>query len=135
MKELTIKAVIENLPAVTAFLDEILEGADCSLKAQMQLDVAMDELFGNIARYAYAPGEGKAKISFKCLEGPRRAVITFADRGIPFDPTKAEEPDISLPAEKRKIGGLGILMVRKSMDDVRYEHKNGQNILTVIKKF
>ncbi|MBQ6215002.1 MAG: SpoIIE family protein phosphatase [Oscillospiraceae bacterium] len=135
VKEILIDAKPENLPELTDFAEKFLDEIGCPLKTKLQIDVMLDEIFTNIVSYAYAPGEGKARISFKCLEGPRRAVITFADRGIPFDPTKAEEPDISLPAEKRKIGGLGILMVRKSMDDVRYEHKNGQNILTVIKKF
>jgi sigma-B regulation protein RsbU (phosphoserine phosphatase) len=133
VKEILIDAKPEKLPELTEFAENFLDEIGCPLKTKLQIDVMLDEIFTNIVSYAYAPGEGKARISFECLEGPKRAVITFADRGMPFDPTKVEEPDISLPAEERKIGGLGILMVRKTMDDVSYEYKDGQNILTVIK--
>ena len=133
VKEILIDAKPEKLPELTEFAENFLDEIGCPLKTKLQIDVMLDEIFTNIVSYAYAPGEGKARISFECLEGPKRAVITFADRGMPFDPTKVEEPDISLPAEERKIGGLGILMVRKTMDDVSYEYTDGQNILTVIK--
>ena len=134
MKELTIKAVIENLPAVTAFLDEILEGADCSMKAQMQLDVAMDELFGNIARYAYAPGEGDATVRINVDAETRVAEVTLIDSGIPFNPLEASQPDTSASAEDRPIGGLGIFLVRKTMDDVSYVRDGDRNVLTLRKK-
>ena len=134
MKELTIKAVIENLPAVTAFLDEILEGADCSMKAQMQLDVAMDELFGNIARYAYAPGEGDATVRVSVDADARVAEVTLIDSGIPFNPLEASQPDTAASAEDRPIGGLGIFLVRKTMDDVSYVRDGDRNVLTLRKK-
>ena len=134
MKELTIKAVIENLPAVTAFLDEILEGADCSMKAQMQLDVAMDELFGNIARYAYAPGEGDATVRINVDAETRVAEVTLIDSVIPFNPLEASQPDTSASAEDRPIGGLGIFLVRKTMDDVSYVRDGDRNVLTLRKK-
>jgi len=133
VKEIVIDANPEKLSDVTDFAENFLDGIGCPLKAKLQIDVMIDEIVTNIASYAYALGDGKVKISFEALEEPRRVVITFADSGIPFDPTKVEEPDVTLPAEKREIGGLGILMVRKSMDDLRYEYKNGQNILTVTK--
>ncbi len=134
MKELTIKAAIENLPAVTAFLDEILEAADCSMKAQMQLDVAMDELFGNIARYAYAPGEGDATVRVSVDADARVAEVTLIDSGIPFNPLEASQPDTAASAEDRPIGGLGIFLVRKTMDDVSYVRDGDRNVLTLRKK-
>ncbi len=134
MKRMTIKAAVENLNEVLAFVDEQLEAAECPMKTQMQIDVAVEEIFVNIAHYAYAPGSGNAVIGVRVDEETRTAVITFADNGIPYDPTAAEDPDVSLPAEERDIGGLGIFMVKKSMDTVRYEYKDGQNILTLTKK-
>ncbi len=132
MDEIRLEAKLENLNQVLAFVDEHLEAADCPLKAQMQIDVAVEEMFVNIAQYAYAPGVGEAVISLG-LEGGF-AVITLRDRGVPFDPLAKEDPDVSLPAEERRIGGLGIFMVKKSMDDMRYTYENGQNILTIKKK-
>jgi len=84
MKELTIPATLENIPAVTAFIDEQLEALNCSMKAQMQIDIAIDELFGNIAHYAYGDGTGEATVRFDFDETTRSAVITFMDRGVPF---------------------------------------------------
>ncbi len=134
MNEITVEARVENIPIVTAFIDGELEKADCSPKAQMQIDIAIDEIFANISSYAYLPGTGNATVRFELEEENRTAVIRFLDCGIPFNPLETEEPDITLPAEKRRIGGLGIFMVRKSMDSVAYEYANGQNILTIRKQ-
>ena len=134
MNEITLKATIENIPRATAFIDEALEAAACSMKAQMQIDVAMDELFGNIARYAYAPGEGEATVRFHLQEETRTASITLIDSGIPFNPLSVAEPDTTSAAQDRPIGGLGIFLVRKTMDDMAYEYRDGKNILTIRKK-
>ncbi len=133
MKELNIDAKIENLDEVLAFLDGELEMADCPMKEQMQLDVAVEEIFVNIASYAYAPGTGYALIQLSILEDPRRVQVTFVDEGVPYDPLKKDDPDITLSAEERQIGGLGIYMVKKSMDNMTYEYKDKKNILTIEK--
>ena len=133
MKEMTVDAAIENIPAVTAFVEEQLEKYDCTMKAQMQIDIAIDELFSNIAQYAYTPKTGKATVRLEVTEDPMAVVITFIDNGVPYDPLAKEDPNVSLPADERQIGGLGIFMVKKSMDEITYEYKNGQNILTIKK--
>lgn len=133
MKELTIDATIENVPAVTAFVDEQLEQLDCPMKTQIQVDVAIDELFGNIAHYTYNPEVGPATVRVEVTENPLAVVITFIDNGVPYDPLAKEDPDITLSAEEREIGGLGIYMVKKSMDDISYEYKDGKNILRIKK--
>ena len=135
MKELSLLATIDNLPTVLAFLEEQLEEADCPLKTQMRLAVAAEEIFVNIASYAYAHEDniGKAVIRVETLEDPLRVVLTFMDNGMPYDPLAKEDPDVTLSAEDRKIGGLGIFMTKKSMDNIQYEYKNGQNILTIEK--
>jgi len=135
MKELYIDAVVENIDVVTDFVNEQLEQYNCPMKAQMQIDIAIDELFGNIAHYAYNPETGQATVRVEVLEEPLSVVITFIDHGIPYDPLSAEEPDTTLSAEERQIGGLGIYMVKKSMDEIAYEYKDGQNILRIKKDF
>ena len=135
MKEMTLKAVIESIPAVTDFVDAQLEAIDCPMKAQMQINVAIDEIFSNIANYAYVPETGSVTIKVEVDENPLCAAITFIDQGIPFDPFAEERPDTTrLPAKERPIGGLGLFMVQQTMDDVSYEYKDGQNILTIRKK-
>ena len=134
MKELTIAATVENIDAVTDFVNEQLEALDCPMKAQMQIDIAIDELFGNIAHYAYNPDVGEATVRVEVLEDPLSVVITFIDGGVPYDPLSAEDPDITLSAEERSIGGLGIFMVKKSMDEISYRYENGSNILSIRKK-
>ena len=134
MKELTLKAAIDGIPEVTAFIDEQLEALDCPMKAQAQIDVAIDELFGNIARYAYGDGVGNATVRTDFDEQTRRFSITFVDRGVPFNPLQNTDPDVTLSAEERGIGGLGIFMVKKSMDEMEYRHENGCNILTIYKQ-
>ena len=133
MRELTIDAAVDNIPAVTDFVNEQLESHACSMKAQMQIDIAIDELFGNIAHYAYNPDIGPATVRVELTEEPLRVIITFVDNGVPYDPLKQEDPDTALSAEERQTGGLGIYMVKKSMDAVEYEYKDGQNILKITK--
>jgi len=133
MKELTIAATVENIETVTDFVNEQLEAFDCPMKAQMQIDIAIDELFGNIAHYAYNPEIGKATVRVEVIEDPLAVTITFIDNGVPYDPLAKADPDTTLSAEEREIGGLGIYMVKKSMDDITYEYKDGQNILAIKK--
>ena len=133
MKEMTIAATVENIGAVTDFVDEQLEALDCPMKAQMQIDIAIDELFGNIAHYAYNPDVGEATVRVEVTGEPLSVVITFIDGGVPFDPLSAADPDTTLSAEERAIGGLGVFMVRKTMDDVSYRYENGRNILSIRK--
>lgn len=134
MKELTIDATVENITQVTAFVDEQLEALGCPMKAQMQLDIAIDEIFGNIAHYAYTPQVGPATVQVEIVKDPLSVVVSFIDKGIPYDPLSREDPDVELSAEERKIGGLGIYMVKKSMDEITYEYKDGQNILRIKKQ-
>lgn len=133
MRELTIDASVDNIEAVTEFVNQQLEALDCPMKAQMQIDIAIDELFGNIAHYAYNPKVGAATVRVEVQEDPFAVVVTFIDNGVPYDPLKRDDPNTTLSAEEREIGGLGIYMVKKSMDDVLYEYKDGQNILTIKK--
>lgn len=134
MRELTLEAKIDNLNQALAFVDGVLEETDCPPKIQMQIDVAVEELFVNIAHYAYAPGTGNATIRVETEQNPPSVSVTFIDSGVPFDPLKKPDPDVTLSAEHRQIGGLGIYMVKKSMDEMRYACRDGQNILTIIKK-
>ena len=134
MKELTIDATIENAAAVTAFVDGQLEQLGCPAKTQMKVDIAIDELFGNIANYAYTPGIGAVTVRIEVTDDPPAVAITFIDRGVPYDPLAKEDPDITLSAKDRQIGGLGIYMVKKMMDDITYEYKDGQNILKIRKE-
>ena len=133
MKELKLAATVENIEVVTDFVNELLEELDCPMKAQMQIDIAIDEIFGNIAHYAYAPEVGDATVRVEVTEAPFGVEITFIDNGTPYDPLAKEDPDVTLSAEERKIGGLGIYMVKKSMDDVTYEYQEGKNILKIRK--
>ena len=133
-KELKITALIENLSEVMAFIEQNLEESDCPLKAQMQIAVAAEEIYVNIAHYAYAPGTGEATVRLEITDEPS-VRLTFIDSGVPFDPLKKPDPDVTLAAEDRQIGGLGIYMTKKAMDDVIYEYKDGQNVLTLVKKF
>ena len=134
MKELTIDATVENIEKVTAFVDEQLEVLGCPSKAQMQINIAIDELFGNIAHYAYNPEVGPATVRVDVLQEPLSVVVTFIDNGVAYDPLAKEDPDVALSAEERQIGVLGIYMVKKSMDEISYEYKEGQNILRIKKQ-
>ena len=134
MKEWTFDAILENIPMITELIDEELEILGCPLKAQMQIDVAIDELFSNIANYAYKTKTGKATVRFEFDEKKRIISITFIDNGVSYNPLKKEDPDVTLSAEERKIGGLGIFLVKKTMDKMIYRFENGCNILTIQKQ-
>ena len=134
MNELVTEAINSNLPNVLAFVDEQLEAVGCPMRTQAQIDVAVEELFVNIANYAYDTVSGKVTVQVSVYEEPLRVEITFIDNGRQYDPLAKPDPDITLPAKKRNIGGLGIFMVKKSMDDVCYEYRDGKNILLIRKK-
>lgn len=134
MKELTIEAVLENVDTVIDFIDEQLVEYGCGMKDKMAIDVAADELFTNIASYAYNPEKGNATVRVEVFEDPLAVEITFIDNGVPYDPLAKADPDTTLSVEDRPIGGLGIFIVKKSMDAVNYEYREGRNILTIRKK-
>ena len=115
MAEITVAADLDSLNDVLAFVDGEMERAGCSMKLMTQVDMAVEEIFVNIARYAY------------------QIVVGFADRGRPFNPLDRKDPDVTLDAEARQLGGLGILMAKKLMDDIQYEYRDGKNILTLRK--
>ena len=131
---LTVPAEISRLPEVLAFIDERLEAAGCPVRTQIQIDVAVEELYVNIAHYAYSPGKGKAAIRTAFDPETRVFEIEFRDRGNPFDPLARPDPDVTLSAEKRRIGGLGIFMAKKSLDELVYSREDGENILRARKR-
>ena len=133
MREIEVEAIIENLHSVLAFVDEQLDEVNCSSSTKMTVEVAVEELFVNIASYAYEDVVGKATIQTTLLENPLAIEITLIDSGIPYNPLERKDPDITLPLHKRKRGGLGVFMVKVTMDDVEYEYKDGKNILTIRK--
>ena len=133
MKELVVEADRKNLWEVQSFIDELLEEAGCPMPTQIAIDVAVEELFVNIAGYAYEQGEGAVAVQVTVHEDPLSVEITFIDNGVPYDPLAKEDPDVTLSAKERKKGGLGIFLVKNTMDDVSYEYKDGKNILTIKK--
>ncbi len=133
MKELIIEAKDDNLYQVLDFVNEQLDEKDCSPEVKIQIDIAVEEIFVNISHYAYNPEVGPATIRAEVSGEPLTVTLTFLDHGMPYDPLAKDDPDITLSAEEREIGGLGIFMVKKSMDKVDYEYRDGQNILTIKK--
>ena len=134
MRELVIEADRSNMPQVQAFIDKQLEEIDCPLMTQTVIDIAVEELFVNIASYAYDSGTGMAVVQVTVHEDPLSVEITFIDNGRQYDPLAKADPDTTISsAKQRKKGGLGIFMVKKSMDNVNYEYKDGKNILTIKK--
>ena len=133
MAEITVAADLDSLNDVLAFVDGEMERAGCSMKLMTQVDMAVEEIFVNIARYAYHPEAGEASVRCEAGGDPFQIVVGVADRGRPFNPLDREDPDVTLDAEARQLGGLGILMAKKLMDDIQYEYRDGKNILTLRK--
>ena len=134
MTNQTFPAKTEALPDILGFVEETLEGIGCPMKIQMAVCVAIEEVFVNVAHYAYGGGAGDMNLGIGFDEEKRAITFRMTDRGIPFDPLKKPDPDITLSAEEREIGGLGIFITKKTMDCVTYAYENGENILTMIKK-
>ena len=135
MEKRIFNAETINLDEVLEFIDSQLKKSGCNMKTQMQIDVAAEEIFVNVAHYAYKPDIGPVEVCVELKDDPRRVCVTFIDRGRPFDPLEKPDPDITLSADEREVGGLGIYMVKKTMDDVIYKFSDGQNHLTMVKNF
>ena len=127
----TFPAKTEALSDVLGFVEQMLDSFECPIKIQVALCVAIEEVFVNVAHYAYGEGEGNMSLGIGFDEESRAITFRMTDKGIPFDPLKKPDPDISLSADEREIGGLGIYMVKKSMDEITYDYKDGQNILKI----
>lgn len=134
--EKVFPAKLEELENVQTFVRESIEAYDCPMKVMFQLDVAVEEIFVNIAHYAYDAAQGGEAL-VRCTVGgePCQVVLQFVDGGVPFNPLAKEDADVTLSAEERKIGGLGIYMVKKSMDGMEYHYEDGKNVLTLRKSF
>jgi anti-sigma regulatory factor (Ser/Thr protein kinase) len=130
MRELVVEARTENLDQVLDFVAADTE--EMSMKIQTQLAITVEEIFVNIAHYAYQSGTGSAQIRVHCDENA--VTLEFEDSGIPYNPLEEETPDITLSAEEREIGGLGIFMVKEMMDHVSYSREGDRNILVVQKR-
>jgi anti-sigma regulatory factor (Ser/Thr protein kinase) len=134
MREITVAAVTNSISKVTAFVDEELARIGCDAKANAQIDICIDEIFANIANYAYGTEAGDVLVRLEFGKTERLVSLTFIDAGMPFDPRDAPDPDITSPLEERPIGGLGLFMVRKLTDSMSYRREDGHNILTIHKR-
>ncbi len=134
VKEITLDATIENIDKVVEFLNAELIRLNCDENVKKKIDIAVDEVFSNIANYAYKPVDGKVTVKFDEKGKDNQVEIIFIDGGKPYNPLEREDPNTNLPVEEREVGGLGIYIVKKSMDQVLYEYKDKKNILTLIKK-
>ncbi len=135
MEKITVDAVLENLQEVIDFATEKLEARECPMKASMQLELVIEEIFVNIASYAYHPEIGAATFCMEFEENPAAVVITFIDGGKPYNPLEKKDPDTTLDIDERDVGGLGIFLVKKNVDEIFYEYADGKNILRMKKFF
>lgn len=136
MKELTVNADIVNIQPMTSFLEEYLKENGCPDSDILRIDIAVDEILSNICQYAYPNGEkGYMTMKLELIDEGEGVRMFFLDGGIPYDPLKKRDPDVSLSIENRPIGGLGIYIVKKTMDNVFYEYAEGRNCLTVEKSW
>lgn len=134
VQELIVDAKVENLPLVNEFVEKVMAPLEPSMKVQMQIDLVVEEIFVNIANYAYGEGQGKAILQVQVTDSPPAVELVFMDEGMPYNPLDREEPDPEQSLEERKIGGWGIFLVKKNVDEVTYAFSEGKNILTLRKK-
>jgi anti-sigma regulatory factor (Ser/Thr protein kinase) len=134
MNKIKVSSKIENLEKVVGFVHNQLANLDIPQKNLFQLDLAIEEAYVNIAKYAYIGREGEVLITSNLEENPLKITIQFIDQGIPYNPLKNKDPDVSLNAEQKEIGGLGILLIKNNVDYVGYEYRDGNNILALQKK-
>ena len=133
IREITMDAIKGNLDDALTFIEDYLDEFGCPAKSRMEIDLASEEIFVNIAQYSYVQGMGDVTIRIGISEDHSQVSITFIDSGIPYDPLTRDDPDVTLPVEERKIGGLGIFLIKKYSDDVRYKFADGRNHLTIVK--
>lgn len=133
--EITLEALDKNLEAAQEFVRNQVVQLCSDVTAHLQIDLAVEEIFVNIAHYAYAPQTGSVTITCKVSTEPARLTVSFADSGKPFNPLEKPDPDVTLSSEERSIGGLGIFLVKKYMSSVNYDYKDGKNILTLTRYF
>ena len=134
MLEQSFPAEDAALNKVISFAEEELEKAECPMRTLMQITVSIEEIFVNIARYAYPEKAGEMLLGIDYDDCEKIFTFRFRDQGIPFNPLDKPDPDVTLPAEERKVGGLGIFLMKKNMDGYSYTHENNENILTMWKK-
>lgn len=135
MDKITIEALTDNLQQVIDFATEQLEARDCPMKVVMQMELVIEEIFVNVSSYAYRPDVGDVTICLDFTEEPASVEITFIDSGRPYNPLEKDDPDTTLGIDEREIGGLGIFLVKKNVDEIAYEYTDKQNILRVKKFF
>lgn len=133
MKQITVPAEIENLRKVLDFFNKEFETLKYDIKSRLQLELAIEEIYVNIANYAYGSEGGEIIICFNLEKNPLKILVQFIDCGNSFNPLEYEEPDTSAKIENRKIGGLGIFLVKNNVDYIDYEYRDGKNILTISK--
>ena len=132
---LTVEAKMENLDKVVSFVEKSISGLDCSFKVKYQINLAVEEIFTNIANYAYPEDKvGEVGVKIEVTDNPITVALTFIDDGHQYDPLSNEDPDVNANLDERQVGGLGIFLVKQTMDDISYEYKNGKNILTLKKE-
>ena len=142
VRSIKVTARRENQIEVTRLIDTFLEETKCPPRVQTKIDIAVDEIFINIASYAYTntdkPEEDRTvevSIEDTTLDKVMAAKITFTDSGVAYDPLEKEDPDVDLPIKDRSVGGLGIFIVKKNMDHVAYDRKDDKNVFSMIKKY
>lgn len=133
MEELSISAEVKNLPGVISFIRRQLEAVGCGEMEMLQMELTAEEVFVNIASYAYDPEVGPATVRVETEEHPPSVVVSFTDQGRPYNPLMRKDPNIHLPVSQRRRGGLGVYLVKQYMDDVDYQYRDGRNILTMRK--
>ena len=134
MTNKTFPAKTESLSDVLGFVEQTLESFECPIKTQTAICVAIEEVFVNVAHYAYAENVGDMTLHIGFDEENRAIMFRMSDKGVPFNPLEKPDPDITLSAEEREIGGLGIFIAKKTMDSLTYAYENGENILAMVKK-
>ena len=130
---LTLSNDVQEVPFLSAFVDEVCESCGVDMMTTMQMNLALEEAVVNVMTYGYPEGT-KGYVDISVQSDSCGLTFVISDSGKPFDPTTRGEVDTTLSAEERSIGGLGIHLVRQLMDDIKYEYKDGHNVLTLKKK-
>lgn len=133
MQDLTLQASDDTLYTVLDAIEAHLDKCGCPQETKTEILICVEEIYVNIAHYAYGGKEGEATVQMEVTQNPRVCRVVFRDRGIPYNPLEKEDPDVTLSAEEREIGGLGIFMVKQCMDRMEYEYRDGYNILAIEK--